>query len=74
MCIGKNFNLKMVGQYLMVSRSNNSYDKQSLFQTHQYLLAGMWKRMAELPCWLPRAQQVLHQLGTCNTYAATKCE
>ena len=31
------------------------------FEPHQCLLAGMWKRMAQLPCLLLRAQQVLHQ-------------
>ena len=31
------------------------------FKPHQCLLAGMWKRLAQLPCWPPRGQQVLHQ-------------
>ena len=31
------------------------------FQPHQCLLTGMWKRMAQWPCWPPRGQQMLHQ-------------
>ena len=30
------------------------------FKPHQCLIAGTVKRMAQLPCWLPRGQQVLH--------------
>ena len=28
------------------------------FESHQCLLASMWIRIAQLPCWLPRDQQV----------------
>ena len=31
------------------------------FETNQCLFSGMWKRMAWLPCWAPRGQQVSHQ-------------
>ena len=31
------------------------------FVPHQCLLTGMWKKLAWLPCWLPRGWQVLHQ-------------
>ena len=37
-------------------------------QQQQCLLAGVWKRMAWLPCWPPRGQQVSHQnLRECVT-------
>ena len=46
------------------------------FKSHQYLLAGMWKRMAWLPCWPPRDWQVSHRgksQGKCYMYASAKC-
>ena len=47
------------------------------FEPHQCLLTGMWIRMAQLPCWPPRGQQVSHQrwiLGMCNMNASAKCK
>ena len=41
------------------------------FESHQYLLAGTWKRRSWLPCWPPRGQQVSHRGESermCNTY------
>ena len=34
------------------------------FEPHQCLLAGMWKRSAQLPCWLSRGRQVSQQRWT----------
>ena len=35
--------------------------KGSGFEPHQYLITGMWKRLAQQPCCLRRGQQVSHK-------------
>ena len=41
------------------------------------MLTGMWKILALLTCWIPRSQQVLHQMwfsGNMWDYTSAKCE
>ena len=35
-------------------------DLAPLLEPHQCLFAGTWKKMVQLPCWLPKGQQVSH--------------
>ena len=47
--------------YKTIACSSYRVNKLVIFEPHQCLLAGIRKRTARLPCWLPRGRQVWHQ-------------